>query len=172
MKKLLVVIAMVFGVVIRVFGLNTEESALIDNPPVVTGGWQEIDVSELDEGVKNFVLGYLEGFIPNTYAYPSYNVKVTGWIIDRVWSQLIQGRRYLIPYYVLQETTGNEYPASDLPSILGLIVLRRTPDGSIFLEKEYNHMTMPDFIELMLTGEIRKRDFPKNSIIGGSNYRR
>jgi hypothetical protein len=163
MKKLLIVIAMIFCGVICAFGLDTEETGSTDNQPECTGGWNEIDVLELDETVKDYVSGYLDGFIPHAYSYWSY--KVRGWIIDHIWEQLVQGRRYLIAYYVIPEITVNEYGAIE-PILLGLIILRRTPDGIISLEKEYSSLTLLDFIELMLTGEIREKEFPRASIGG------
>jgi hypothetical protein len=167
MKRLLIIIAMIFSGVCA-FGLEDMENRSTDNQPVITGGWHEIDISELDEAVKHYVMGYLEGYIPHAYA--SY--KVTGWIVDRVWSQLVQGRRYLAAYYIIfEETTENEYSVNELPPMLGLLTLKRTPDGIISLEKEYSHMALFDFIELMLTGEIKKKKLPKTSIVGSLTCR-
>jgi hypothetical protein len=160
MKRLLIIIAMIFSGVCA-FGLEDMENKSTDNQPVITGGWHEIDISELDEAVKHYVMGYLEGYIPHASPY-----KVTGWILDRVWSQLVQGRRYLAAYYIIfEETTEDKYSVNAPPPMLGLITLRRTPDGIISLENEYSHMALFDFIELMLTGEIRKNELPKTSIV-------
>jgi hypothetical protein len=153
MKKFLIVIAMIFGGVICAFGLEETEDALTENMPIVTGGWQEIDDTDLDESVKTFAIEYLEGRIPNNYSF----YKGAGWVVDSVWTQLVQGRRYQIDYHVLlTELKGDENTFHDLPSILCQIglILRKNPDGTIFLEEEYRWLSLLTFIETMFSRRI------------------
>ena len=70
------------------FGNENYEEITADKAPVLTGGWREIEVTTLDKGVINFVKEYL------SQAYVPYRLLTLS--INRVWSQLIQSRRYLV----------------------------------------------------------------------------
>ena len=145
MKSIFFILAMICGGLVSAFGINNQGVMVTDDPPVITGGWHEIDNSELDETITSFFEDYLKD-------HPGEFVSYT---IERAWTQLVHGRRFLLAHSV--------YSVMPMPqdidvvlSILGLLMLRRDIDGVITLEKSYSHLTLFDFIELMLTGENKE----------------
>ena len=103
------------------FGIENTGEIEEDISPVITGGWHRIDLAELDEEVINFAMEYIDGDI------------------DRVWSQIVHGRKYLFAF------------TDETMTMLGLITLYRDPEGIISLEKESVYpVLLVDFIELFL----------------------
>ena len=139
--KSIFILVMICGGLVSTFGIDNQGVMVTNDPPVITGGWHEIDKSELDETVTSF----FEDYLKNHYATDS-------WIIERAWTQLVHGRRFLLAYAV----TPTPQDIDVVPSILGLLMLRRDIDGVITLEHDYSHLMLFDFIELMLTGENKE----------------
>jgi len=152
MRPMLIVVMLFIGVV-SAFGIDNNEVIAADNQPVITGGRREIDVAELDNGIASFAGDYLEN---NLDAFTTYAAHKLTLVVERVWLQLVQGRRYLLGFYLMSmpQKINEDNPLTDvfLP-IPGLLMLRRGIDGVITLEKVYDHFNLFDFIELMLTGE-------------------
>jgi hypothetical protein len=135
--KPIFILMMICGGLVSAFGINNQGVKVTDDLPVITGGWHEIDNSELDEAIKTFFDDYLKD-------HPGK--------IERVWTQLVHGRRFLLAYSVMPMPQDIDV----VPSILGLLMLRRDIDGVITLEHDYSHLTLFDFIKLMLTGENKE----------------
>jgi len=151
MKPMFIVMLLFVGGLISTFGIDNEESIAPDNQPVITGGWYEI--AELDEAITSFVDDYLKDNLDAFTTYAAH--QEIAWIVERAWSQLVHGRRYLLAFYImpmLQETDEDNSLADAVPPALGLLMLRRDLSGTITLEKSYSHFALFDFIELMLTG--------------------
>ena len=166
MKPMLTV-AMFFVWLGCAFGIDSGESIKAD-PPVITGGWHEMDISEFDESLTDFIMDYLDG----AYAHPLYTDatrKSTMLAVERGWTQLVQGRRFLLAYYYhVYYFDENDSPAFYLQEIstpiIGLLMLRRDSNGVLTVEKDYaTLLDVLDFIELILTGENKERE-PKTLI--------
>jgi hypothetical protein len=138
--KLVLITAMFFIGLGCVFGFGTKEKT--DNSPVITGGWHGLDIQDIDEELKIFVEGYLtELLLPDNFG-----------TIHRVWTQLVQGRKYIFAYHV------NYLTPDDLTTpMLGCLILRKDLNGAITVEENFE---LFDFIELMLTGKVMDREFP------------
>ena len=163
MKPMLIV-AMFFAWLGYAFGIESGESIKAD-PPVITGGWHEIDIAELDESLTDFVMDYLDD-AHSLHTDTTY--KLTALAVERGWTQLVQGRRFLFAYYYnVQYFDENDSPAEISTPIIGLLILRRDSNGILTVEKDYALLDLLDFIELILTGENKERE-PKTLIKGRS----
>ncbi|MCL2805840.1 MAG: hypothetical protein FWD26_07875 [Treponema sp.] len=125
--KPIFIIAMILIGAGCVFGAgNIEKTADENNSSVVTGGWHKMDIIDLNETILSFIDDYLDA----------------EWSAERVWTQLVQGRRYMLAYKT--------------HSTLGLLMLRRDFSGSITLEKDYKDSELLDYIGFLLTGEMEE----------------
>jgi hypothetical protein len=151
MKPILIV-AMFFVWLGCAFGIDSGGSIKTE-PSVVTGGWHEIDIEELDESLTGFVMDYLDG---EHSFYTDATHKLTMLVVERCWTQLVQGRKFMLAYHVWCFFDENDFP-TEIP-IIGLLMLRRDSNGVLTVEKDYAHLELFGFIELMLTGENKERE--------------
>jgi len=157
MKQVLIIVMFLAGAACT-FGAGRAEKTFDDNISVITGDWHEADISELNEAITDFIKDYIKK--NNSYNNFLTEETILNITIDHVWTQLVEGRRYLIPYQIMvcrKDETGSSEPV--YPPGAGLLILRRNFNGVIILENEYRHSwSLLNFIEMLLTGEMGERE--------------
>ena len=152
------IFVMIFIGIAGIFAAGKAQKTTDENLTVVTGGWHEIDKTELGETILEFANTHLEKCSPSVIVEQIS----TSWSVERVWTQLVQGRRYLLAYDIVVEITNkDDLPVDTIRLTKGLLILRRNFDGAITLEKDYRNSELLDFIGALLTGEV-KNDFLEN----------
>jgi len=153
MKQLLIITLIFIGMV-NVYGAGNTEKTADEYFPVVTGGWHEMDKISFNETILNFAIDYLT---VNNSHIATEQISTT-WFVERIWTQLVQGRRYLLAYnYRLRITNEDDLPIDIIRPNIGLLMLRRDFDGTITLEKDYKNSEFLDFIGILLTGERNEK---------------
>jgi len=144
--KMLLPIAMAAIITTGVFGADVTKESSDNCIPVVTGGWHEMPKSELDESILTFI-----------YEYFGVLEESSGFSIEQVWTQLIQGRRFLIAFRTDRITSKDETLGASQNTSIGLLRLKRDFDGTMTVEKNYSYTEIFALIGDLLTAEIQKK---------------
>jgi hypothetical protein len=134
-----------------------------EETPLVLGVWREIDINDLDEGIKDLIrVRYTKEVskLSETSEWQIEEFYQTELIWEKAWLQPVQGQKLLIMYQeqetisLFREGAYTHTRFSMGRPTLALAIVLKDPDGSLALIQKYRGKEVFDFIGRLLGGNI------------------